>query len=173
MRGPLLLCRGRDTVPVESPTLRRLLGLLALTHPAAATRQEITDTLWPPGPPDSQQSLIHTHVSRLRRLLTPDDPPNGVLRTPTGYRLGLPRHRTDLGRFDDLLARTTNLQHAPDPDTAHRDLTRALRHWRGLARSAPSPASPTASPPDPGPPHSAPNKAKAPGRWPGALQWSG
>ncbi|GLW68783.1 regulatory protein AfsR [Kitasatospora phosalacinea] len=129
--GPLLLRRGRATVPIDSPTLRRLLGLLALTHPAAATRQEITDTLWPDGPPDSQQSLVHTHVSRLRRLLAPDDPRSGVLRTPTGYRLGLPRHRTDLGRFDDLLARTTSLQHAPDPDAAHRDLTRALRYWRG------------------------------------------
>ncbi|MFB7950171.1 BTAD domain-containing putative transcriptional regulator [Kitasatospora phosalacinea] len=138
--GPLLLRRGRDTVPVDSPTLRRLLGLLALTHPAAATRQEITDTLWPSGPPDSQQSLIHTHVSRLRRLLAPDDPASGVLRTPTGYRLGLPRHRTDLGRFDDLLARTTNLQHAPDPDTAHRDLTRALLHWRGPVLADADPA---------------------------------
>ncbi|MFE1321248.1 BTAD domain-containing putative transcriptional regulator [Kitasatospora phosalacinea] len=138
--GPLLLRRGRDTVPVESPTLRRLLGLLALTHPAAATRQEITDTLWPSGPPDSQQSLIHTHVSRLRRLLAPEDPQSGVLRTPTGYRLGLPRHRTDLGRFDDLLARTTDLRHAPDPDTAHRDLTRALRHWRGPVLADADPA---------------------------------
>ncbi|MFF4339618.1 BTAD domain-containing putative transcriptional regulator [Kitasatospora sp. NPDC001540] len=138
--GPLLLRRGRDTVPIDSPTLRRLLGLLALTHPAAATRQEITDTLWPDGPPGSQQSLIHTHVSRLRRLLAPDDPPSGVLRTPTGYRLGLPRHRTDLGRFDDLLTRTTSLRHAPDPDTAHRDLTRALRHWRGPVLADADPA---------------------------------
>ncbi|MFD7729506.1 BTAD domain-containing putative transcriptional regulator [Kitasatospora phosalacinea] len=138
--GPLLLRRGHDAVPVDSPTLRRLLGLLALTHPAAATRQEITDTLWPSGPPDSQQSLIHTHVSRLRRLLAPDDPRSGVLRTPTGYRLGLPRHRTDLGRFDDLLTRTTDLRHAPDPDTAHRDLTRALRHWRGPVLADADPA---------------------------------
>ncbi|GAA2083606.1 hypothetical protein GCM10009759_01890 [Kitasatospora saccharophila] len=150
--GPLLLRRGRDTVPIGSPTLRRLLGLLALTHPAAATRQEITDTLWPAGPPDSQQSLLHTHVSRLRRLLgpedpggrgapdDPDDPAAGVVRTPTGYRLGLPRHRTDLGRFDDLMTRTTCLWHAPDPDAAHRDLTRALRHWRGPVLADADPA---------------------------------
>ncbi|WP_051731947.1 AfsR/SARP family transcriptional regulator [Kitasatospora phosalacinea] len=141
--GPLLLRRDRATVPIGSPTLRRLLGLLALTHPAAATRQEITDTLWPAGPPDSQQSLVHTHVSRLRRLLSPDDPDDpaaGVVRTPTGYRLGLPRHRTDLGRFDDLLTRTTCLWHAPDPDAAHQDLTRALRHWRGPVLADADPA---------------------------------
>ncbi|MFC8716110.1 BTAD domain-containing putative transcriptional regulator [Kitasatospora sp. NPDC057198] len=141
--GPLLLRRGRDTVPIGSPTLRRLLGLLALTHPAAATRQEITDTLWPAGPPDSQQSLLHTHVSRLRRLLNPDDPDDpasGVVRTPTGYRLGLPRHRTDLGRFDDLMARTTCLWHAPDPEAAHQDLARALRHWRGPVLADADPA---------------------------------
>ncbi|RAJ31202.1 DNA-binding SARP family transcriptional activator [Kitasatospora sp. SolWspMP-SS2h] len=151
--GPLVLRHGRANVPIGSPTLRRLLGLLALTHPGAATRQEITDTLWPSGPPDSQQSLLHTHIGRLRRLLAPstpgssDDPDHparpahpGIVRTPTGYRLDLPRHRTDLGRFDDLLARTTSLRNAPDPDTAHRDLTRALRWWRGPVLADADPA---------------------------------
>ncbi|WP_282206298.1 BTAD domain-containing putative transcriptional regulator [Kitasatospora fiedleri] len=157
--GPLALRHGGADVPIGSPALRRLLGLLALTHPGAATRQEITDTLWPSGPPDSQQSLLHTHIGRLRRLLAPnapdssdspgssDDPDRpdrpdrpGIVRTPTGYRLDLPRHRTDLGRFDDLLARTTSLRNAPDPDTAHRDLTRALRWWRGPVLADADPA---------------------------------
>ncbi|MGW1295429.1 helix-turn-helix domain-containing protein [Streptomyces sp. NPDC002533] len=49
--GPLVLRRGRTPVPVTSPMLRRLLGLLALKYPGPATQQEITDILWPSGPP--------------------------------------------------------------------------------------------------------------------------
>ncbi|WP_334666740.1 helix-turn-helix transcriptional regulator, partial [Streptomyces cyaneofuscatus] len=72
--GPLALQRGRAPVPVTSPMLRRLLGLLALKHPEPSTQREITDTLWPSGPPSSHQSLIHTYVSQVRRLLDPGGP---------------------------------------------------------------------------------------------------
>lgn len=66
--GPLALQRGRTSLPVTSPMLRRLLGLLALKHPESATQQEITDILWPSGPPHSHPSLIHTYVSQARRI---------------------------------------------------------------------------------------------------------
>ncbi|CAM5687334.1 Helix-turn-helix domain-containing protein OS=Streptomyces cyaneofuscatus OX=66883 GN=G3I52_18665 PE=3 SV=1 [Streptomyces cyaneofuscatus] len=44
--GPLALQRSQAPVPVTSPMLRRLLGLLALKHPEPSTQREITDTLW-------------------------------------------------------------------------------------------------------------------------------
>ncbi|WP_259464739.1 BTAD domain-containing putative transcriptional regulator [Streptomyces sp. TLI_171] len=139
--GPLAVQHGRATTPVTSPMLRRLLGLLALQHPEPATRQEITDTLWPAGPPDSHQSLVHTYISQLRRLLEPAGPPHpAVVRTPTGYRLDTPRRGTDLGRFDELLARTTSPQHPPDPGTAFETLTRALHWWRGPVLADADPA---------------------------------
>ncbi|MFJ5922599.1 BTAD domain-containing putative transcriptional regulator [Kitasatospora sp. NPDC092948] len=128
--GPLALRRGDGTVPVSSPMLRRLLGLLALKHPEPATLPEITDTLWPDGPPESQQSLVHTYVSQARRLLAADGP-GGVARTPTGYRLTADPQDTDLGRFDALLARTVCTHHAPDPATLHETLAKALDWWRG------------------------------------------
>ncbi|MFF0389482.1 BTAD domain-containing putative transcriptional regulator [Kitasatospora sp. NPDC004615] len=133
--GPLELRNGGDPVPVTSPMLRRLLGLLALKHPEPATRQEITDTLWPDGPPDSQQSLVHTYVSQARRLLA-----TGVARTPTGYRLTAGPQDTDLGRFDALLARTVCTHHAPEPATVHETLARALRWWRGPVLADADPA---------------------------------
>ncbi|MFG2694684.1 BTAD domain-containing putative transcriptional regulator [Kitasatospora sp. NPDC048407] len=133
--GPLELRTGGDPVPVTSPMLRRLLGLLALKHPEPATRQEITDTLWPDGPPDSQQSLVHTYVSQARRLLA-----TGVARTPTGYRLTAGPQDTDLGRFDALLARTVCTHHAPDPATVHETLALALRWWRGPVLADADPA---------------------------------
>ncbi|ARF73387.1 hypothetical protein B7C62_14745 [Kitasatospora albolonga] len=135
--GPLALRRGRTPVPVTSPMLRRLLGLLALKHPEPATQQEISDTLWPSGPPGSHQSLVHTYVSQVRRLLEPGGggpgavPPPTVARTPTGYVLRAARNQIDLGHFDDLLDRAERLHRAPDPAAAYESLTRALRWWRG------------------------------------------
>ncbi|WP_329308658.1 BTAD domain-containing putative transcriptional regulator [Streptomyces microflavus] len=133
--GPLALQRGRDPVPVTSPMLRRLLGLLALKHPEPSTQREITDTLWPSGPPSSHQSLIHTYVSQVRRLLEPGGPRTvpapTVVRTPTGYLLQASRNQIDLGHFDELLAQAERLHRAPDPGAAYESLTQALRWWRG------------------------------------------
>ncbi|MFE1902746.1 BTAD domain-containing putative transcriptional regulator [Streptomyces gardneri] len=133
--GPLSLQSGRTPVPVTSPMLRRLLGLLALKHPEPSTQQEITDTLWPSGPPSSHQSLIHTYVSQVRRLLEQGAlrtvPPPTVVRTPTGYLLEAPRNQIDLGHFDDLLAEAERLHRAPDPRAAYEALTQALQWWRG------------------------------------------
>ncbi|MEU7070877.1 BTAD domain-containing putative transcriptional regulator [Streptomyces narbonensis] len=133
--GPLSLQSGRTPVPVTSPMLRRLLGLLALKHPEPATQQEITDTLWPSGPPSSHQSLVHTYVSQVRRLLEQGAlrtvPPPTVVRTPTGYLLEAPRNQIDLGHFDDLLAEAERLHRAPDPRAAYEALARALQWWRG------------------------------------------
>ncbi|MFF2951191.1 BTAD domain-containing putative transcriptional regulator [Kitasatospora sp. NPDC057965] len=142
--GPLVLRHDRTTVPVTGPMVRRLLGLLALKHPAPATRQEITDTLWPSGPPDSHRSLVHGYVSQVRRLLTPDGPrtapPSTVVRTPTGYLLEAPRNQIDLGRFDELLDEARRPHRTPDPEASYRALTRALRYWRGPVLADADPA---------------------------------
>ncbi|MFI0009421.1 BTAD domain-containing putative transcriptional regulator [Streptomyces globisporus] len=133
--GPLVLRRGRTPVPVAGPMQRRLLGLLALKHPEPATQQEITDILWPSGPPRSHPSLIHTYVTQTRRLLGPCGPrsarPPTVVRTPTGYRLEASRNRVDLGHFDELLARAERLYDASDLEARYASLTEALRCWRG------------------------------------------
>ncbi|MFE2292011.1 BTAD domain-containing putative transcriptional regulator [Streptomyces sp. NPDC059452] len=134
--GPLALQRGRTPVPVTSPMLRRLLGLLALKYPEPSTQQEISDTLWPSGPPGSHPSLVHTYVSQVRRLLEPGGGPGAVpaptvARTPIGYVLRADRNQIDLGHFDELLDRAERLRRAPDPAAAYESLTQALRWWRG------------------------------------------
>ncbi|WP_406208268.1 tetratricopeptide repeat protein [Kitasatospora sp. NBC_01560] len=133
--GPLTLQHGQTPVPVTSPMLRRLLGLLALKHPEPSTQQEITDTLWPSGPPSSRQSLIHTYVSQVRQLLEPGGPrtvpPPTVVRTPTGYLLEAARNQIDLGHFDELLAQAKRVHRTPDPGAAYESLTQALQWWRG------------------------------------------
>ncbi|MFI7325315.1 BTAD domain-containing putative transcriptional regulator [Streptomyces rubiginosohelvolus] len=142
--GPLVLRRGRAPVPVAGPMLRRLLGLLALKHPEPATQQEITDILWPSGPPRSHPSLIHTYVTQARRLLDPCGPrstrPPTVVRTPTGYRLEASRGRVDLGHFDELLARAELLHDASDLEARYASLSEALRCWRGPVLADADPA---------------------------------
>ncbi|TDU04285.1 DNA-binding SARP family transcriptional activator [Streptomyces sp. 846.5] len=133
--GTLSLQRGQTPVAVTSPRLRRVLGLLALKHPEPSTQQEITDTLWPSGPPSSHQSLIHTYVSQVRQLLGPGGlrtvPPPTVVRTPNGYQLEASRNHIDLGHFDELLDRATRQHRAQDPGAAYESLTQALQWWRG------------------------------------------
>lgn len=133
--GTLSLQRGQTPVAVTSPRLRRVVGLLALKHPEPSTQQEITDTLWPSGPPSSHQSLIHTYVSQVRQLLGPGGPrtvpPPTVVRTPNGYQLEASRNHIDLGHFDELLDRATRQHRAQDPGAAYESLTQALQWWRG------------------------------------------
>ncbi|MFD5649194.1 BTAD domain-containing putative transcriptional regulator [Streptomyces sp. NPDC127039] len=136
--------------------LRKLLGLLVLKAPQPATYREIVDVLWPSGPPESSRSLVHTYVSQVRQLLEPqrilDDTGNAhssrggnnkssmgsgenaahsVERVPGGYRLRAEANQTDLGRFQDLVARARRTHDVGDLEIAHQSLALALQCWRG------------------------------------------
>lgn len=134
--GPLAIQRGDSSVPVTRPMLRRLLGLLVLKCPAPASYEEIVDALWPTDPPGSYQSLIHTYVSQVRRLLEPGGRPQptgafDVERVPSGYRLNAEPSQTDIGRFDELVSRARRAQGAGQDLLAFESLTAALQCWRG------------------------------------------
>lgn len=134
--GPLAVHRGDTPVPVTRPMLRHLLGLLVLKCPAPATHQEIVEALWPAGPPGSYQSLIHTYVSQVRRLLEPDPPQASgaaatVERVPSGYRLRVDAGQTDIGRFDELVSRARRAHGTGHESLAFESLTAALECWRG------------------------------------------
>lgn len=133
--GTLVVRRGDSQVPLTRPMIRRLVGLLALRHPHAATLQEIIDTLWPSGPPQSWRSLIHTYISQARHALEPERPPGDpapvVELLPSGYRLRPESVQTDLGRFQELLTRARRTHAAGEPEMAREALAQALACWRG------------------------------------------
>ncbi|MCP3754425.1 BTAD domain-containing putative transcriptional regulator [Streptomyces sp. TBY4] len=133
--GTLVVRRGDSQVPLTRPMIRRLVGLLALRHPHAATHQEIIDTLWPSGPPQSWRSLIHTYISQVRQALEPERPPGdpapAVELLPSGYRLRPESTQTDLGRFQELLARARRTHAVGELETAREALAQALGYWRG------------------------------------------
>ena len=63
---------------------RVVLSTLALTAPRAASMDRLADALWQEAPPASAPQVIQGGVARLRRRL----PPDGIVATSDGYRLG-------------------------------------------------------------------------------------
>ncbi|MFJ6011999.1 BTAD domain-containing putative transcriptional regulator [Streptomyces sp. NPDC092952] len=132
--GTLSVQRGESQVPIARPMLRRIIGLLVLRHPQPVTQQELVDSLWPAGPPRSYQSLVHTYISQVRQSLAPDRSRSaapGVERVPGGYVLRVDQSQTDLGRFQELVARAGRSRGTGSPELAFDSLTAALQCWRG------------------------------------------
>lgn len=132
--GTLAVQRGESEVVIARPMLRRIVGLLVLKHPHPVTQRELVDTLWPSGPPHSYQSLIHTYISQVRQSLKPNTSRStapGVDRVPGGYVLKVDQSQTDLGRFQELVARAKRSQSAGSRELAYDSLTAALQCWRG------------------------------------------
>jgi DNA-binding SARP family transcriptional activator/transcriptional regulator with XRE-family HTH domain/tetratricopeptide (TPR) repeat protein len=133
--GPLSVRRGTVPIPLRSPLLRTLLGLLAVQPDRIAGVEEIVDTLWGEDPPRSCRALVHTYISSLRRSLDSAPPagasvPSVVRREPTGYRLRLGSRESDAARFADLLARARRAA-ASEPQAAWQLYGEALDCWRG------------------------------------------
>ncbi|MFE3639613.1 BTAD domain-containing putative transcriptional regulator [Streptomyces sp. NPDC059169] len=135
--GALIIDRGGVAIDVRAFKLRRLLSLLALRHPDAASFDEIGRTLWPKEPPRSYQHLIHTYVSQARGLLRSpasgpaDQAVSYLIRTPIGYALSLGRDQVDLTLFQDLADRARQAHTAGDPSAAYEFASLAQRCWRG------------------------------------------
>ncbi|MDX3149180.1 BTAD domain-containing putative transcriptional regulator [Streptomyces scabiei] len=130
--GPLTLhVAGRRTQPGATKQ-SSLLALLALHPGTPVSQEEIVDILWEDHPPASSLNMIHTYVTRLRRLLAPaarpGEPSGGVLlRSRAGYLLdpGGDGHGSDAARF------TTLASLPEDTDEAYAQAESALRLWRG------------------------------------------
>lgn len=92
---------GRGLGGVES---RRILALLALHGELGVT--DLADLLWDGSPPAGHRAALATHVSVLRCRLDPDrvGGPSLIAAGGMGYALDPDRFRTDVARFDELMA---------------------------------------------------------------------
>jgi tetratricopeptide (TPR) repeat protein/DNA-binding SARP family transcriptional activator len=111
---------------------RRLLGLLALRHPAGVPVGDVVDALWEE-PPRTARSLIHVYVGRLRRMLEPErvrgERSTTLLLQGDGLRLCLPADQLDLAVFDRDCRQAGEVA-ADDPAAAYALLRQALDGWR-------------------------------------------
>lgn len=130
--GPLAVTRAGEPVALGSGRHRIVLARLALTPDRPVSREELVALLWGDDAPPSAANVIQTHVSRLRRILTPQagpDRPALLTLAPGGYRLCVDDDQLDLVAYRSRLAqaRLPGL----DPQRAFDLLDDALDRWRG------------------------------------------
>ncbi|MGW0522093.1 BTAD domain-containing putative transcriptional regulator [Crossiella sp. NPDC003009] len=96
--GPLTVRQAGRPVELGPLKLRTLLGLLALHPNRIVPKSVITDVLWPDNPPPTHRQLLHTYISRLRRVT------GHRIETVagSGYTLRLDPGQLDLLRFEEL-----------------------------------------------------------------------
>ncbi|MFF0186905.1 BTAD domain-containing putative transcriptional regulator [Streptomyces sp. NPDC005244] len=135
--GPLRAWRAGTELPLGPPQQRAVLAVLLLRGGRAAGVGELVDGVWGPSPPSGAVPMLRTYVSRLRRLLEParpaGAPPRLVMSVGDGYALRTEEITSDLGVFEEYLARAERRRAAGDSRGAARLLDSALAAWQGPA----------------------------------------
>ncbi|TWD83706.1 DNA-binding SARP family transcriptional activator [Kribbella amoyensis] len=126
--GPIEVWHGDVLAPLGSDRQRTLLARLALAAGAAVAQDELVELLWRPGESRDAVSLLHTHVTRLRRLLDSSARSGSVLvGGQKEYRLVVGADNLDLLAFRELTTPTAN----GGPEVAFARLADAVALWRG------------------------------------------
>jgi DNA-binding SARP family transcriptional activator len=133
--GPVRAWRGGRPLPPGPPQRQLLLSVLALSAPAAVSRDELVDVLWDQAPA-SAISTLHKHVSVLRGALEPGHQPGAtrlLASVAGGYELRLQPAAVDAAVFarHRVLARAARA--TGDLPRALHHLTTALALWHGSA----------------------------------------
>jgi predicted ATPase/DNA-binding SARP family transcriptional activator len=126
--GPLEVREGSEQLVVASPRQRSILALLAINAPDVVSVDRIVDELWGENPPESAQSTVRYHISKLRSALG-EAAACVVTRSP-GYVLEVAPEAIDAHRFGSKAAEGRALIVA-EPERAARVLVDALSMWRG------------------------------------------
>ena len=130
--GPLTVRVDGAVVHAGGPKQRALLALLLLSANRVVSRERLIGELFAEQSPNSAEHALHNHVSRLRKLLTPEavDEPRLVARPP-GYLLRVEPGELDLERFERLAADGREALAAGDPETAASSFRAAECLWVG------------------------------------------
>ena len=97
--GPLEARRDGRELPLGGTKQRALLALLLLQRNEVVSTDRLIDGLWGEQPPATALKVVHTYVSRLRRLLGPHGAAGSRLITrPPGYLLEVTPEEADLDR---------------------------------------------------------------------------
>jgi DNA-binding SARP family transcriptional activator len=125
--GPVEVVDGREAIPLGPEKQRAVLAMLLLDANRAVSVERLIDGLWAETPPERAVKVIHTYVSRLRKVV-----PAQRLRTqPPGYAIELKPDELDLHRFERLVAAGRRALDDGDPSVAASMLHQALALWRG------------------------------------------
>jgi predicted ATPase/DNA-binding SARP family transcriptional activator len=132
--GPVELAADGRRVVLSSERQRAVLAAL-LAHPGETlSADRLVAVVWGDRPPASAHQSLHSHISRLRRVLATaaGGDPGTIVTDARGYRLVLGAHDLDAARFEMLLTQARS-QRDRDPGQAVALLDEALGLWRGPA----------------------------------------
>jgi DNA-binding SARP family transcriptional activator/ABC-type transport system substrate-binding protein len=128
--GPLDVDRGGRSVVLGGTKQRALLALLVLNANEVVSRDRLIDAVWGERPPGTAEHSLDVQLSRLRKVLAPDDV---VVTRHGGYALQVDPENIDARRFERLLDAGRRLNAEGRPAEALRALMEALALWRGEA----------------------------------------
>ncbi|HEX7746246.1 MAG TPA: AfsR/SARP family transcriptional regulator, partial [Micromonosporaceae bacterium] len=132
--GPFDVVAAGSSVDLGPPKQRVLLAGLAVDAGRRVSPVTLIDRIWDGTPPREATNVLHTYMSRIRRVLRTSagaDAPATVERNAAGYRLVVDAENVDLRRFSALADRARALRPG-DPQRAAL-LGDAVRLWRGEA----------------------------------------
>ena len=124
--GPLEICDGAGELTVGTPRTRAILGILLTTPGQLVSIDRLIDELWPEGPPPDARTLIHSYVSKLRRMSGPVA--KRLITRKPGYLLRVDDQELDLHRYEQLVADARKVEKPQDGAAL---LRRADELWHG------------------------------------------
>lgn len=123
--GPIELEVDGEPVAVGSRMGRLLLATLTLAANHMVSSDQLGMVLWGDAPPPSRDITLHSHLSRLRRLLGTDR----IIGADHSYQLNLAVDEVDALRFERLLEQALTATNRPR--RCVQLCKRALQLWRG------------------------------------------
>ncbi len=130
--GPLEVIGPKGPLAFDSRKQRQMLATLLLSAGRSVRGEALVAALWAGGgAPADPAAALHTHVSRLRRLLREGGAePDAIVTDALGYRLNVGDAAVDAVQFEALIREA---RHSGDREAALATLETALALWRGPA----------------------------------------
>jgi DNA-binding SARP family transcriptional activator/tetratricopeptide (TPR) repeat protein len=125
--GGVELQVGATYLSAGPPQRCGVLAALLIDAGRVVPVETLVARIWADDPPDKATRTLHTHLSRIRRLIESTGMPAAVVRVAAGYRIDVDPFEVDLHRFRALVSEAAGRD---DAERAQR-LRTALALWRG------------------------------------------
>jgi len=135
--GGVEVLAGGRVLPIDRPQQRRVLAALAVDAGRPVPVEALVERVWGSTPPPRVDRMLHTHLSRIRRLLRSANTAGGdagealVVRDATGYTLRVDLDSVDLHRFRTLVRQGLDSRRTAQERLAL--LRQGLDLWQGDA----------------------------------------
>jgi tetratricopeptide (TPR) repeat protein/DNA-binding SARP family transcriptional activator len=133
--GPVEVRVGGRLLELGAPQTRAVLAVLVIRCGDVVSVDRLVDELWPSAPPADTRSLVHGHVSRLRRSLRAsrlgEEAARRLVTRKPGYLLRVDDGELDVARFERLLIEARAAHRDGDPDRCIAAYREAHQQWRG------------------------------------------